>query len=357
MKQILILGGYGNFGKRICELLAKDNIPFIIVGRNKAKAEELAKKYNGSEIAVFDVNKDFAKQLKMLEPSVVINTCGPFQNADYSVAKKCIKAGVHYIDLADARDFVNGIGTLKSTKTLVVSGASTVPGLSSAVLEKYKGEFSQIDSMIFGITPGQKSQRGLATTKSILTYIGRKLRAFAGHKHAYGWQDLYQQKYPELGNRWMANCEVADLDLLPKKYGIKSIRFSAGMDSVALHFSIWLLSWVVRMLPSFTPAKYANIFWKASYLFDWMGSKDGGMHVILKGIGKNGEAHERKWFIVAKENHGPYIPIIPTVILAKKLYRGELKLTGAHPCVGLITLEEYLEELKGFAIQVYEFKT
>ena len=44
MKKVLILGGYGNFGKRIAIALAKANIPIIIAGRGKHKAEALAKK-------------------------------------------------------------------------------------------------------------------------------------------------------------------------------------------------------------------------------------------------------------------------------------------------------------------------
>jgi hypothetical protein len=61
--------------------------------------------------------------------------------------------------------------------------------------------------------------------------VGKKLKRCAGYETRYGWQDLRLQKYPELGSRLMANCDVPDLDLLPDKYGIKKIRFSAGMES------------------------------------------------------------------------------------------------------------------------------
>ena len=35
-------------------------------------------------------------------------------------------------------------------------------------------------SLRYGISPGQKAERGLATTEGILTYVGKPLRAFAG---------------------------------------------------------------------------------------------------------------------------------------------------------------------------------
>ncbi|PIR38117.1 MAG: saccharopine dehydrogenase [Alphaproteobacteria bacterium CG11_big_fil_rev_8_21_14_0_20_39_49] len=364
MNKILVLGGYGNFGWRISRAFAKDGIPFVIAGRSEQKALKLAdslqKQYPSAKIetAIFDVNSELEPQLESIKPKVVINTCGPFQTADYSVAETCVKCGVNYIDLADGRDFVNGIKSLdkqaKEAGVLVISGASTVPGLSSAVLEEYKNEFSEIDSLIFGIAPGAKAPRGLATTKAILTYVGKPLKPFAGSQSkVYGWQDLYRQKYPEIGTRWMANCEIPDLDLLPEKYGIKSIRFSAGMESSLLHLSIWLISWLVRLgLPVNLP-KHAEFLWKLSNIFDPMGTVDGGMHMLIKGKDKDGNKHERNWFIIGKKNEGPNIPTIPAIIIAKKIITVELNESGAMPCVGMVTLAEYMEELKEFNIKTY----
>ncbi len=361
MNSILILGGYGNFGRRIAVACVKAGLPIIIVGRNSDKANKLAEEIRADypdaevEIAIFDVNKSLSEQLEKLSPKVVINTCGPFQLANYSIAEICIKHKVHYIDLSDGREFVAGITSLdikaKDAGVLVVSGASTVPALSSAVMEKYKNEFSEIDSLKYGISPGQKANRGLATTKGIMTYVGKPLKPFAGHKKAFGWQDIYRQEYPELGKRWMANCEIPDLDLLPERYGIRSIRFSAGMELSFMHLGIWLMSWLVRFgLPLNLP-KYSALLLKASNYFDCLGSPDGGMHMIIKGKDKAGKSKEIRWFIIAKDGDGPQIPTIPAIILAKKLVSGELTDTGAKPCVGLVDLEEYMEELKEFAIE------
>ncbi|MBL4907157.1 MAG: saccharopine dehydrogenase NADP-binding domain-containing protein [Sneathiella sp.] len=353
MQSILILGGYGNFGKRIAQKLATDGYPVIIAGRNKAKAQTLVDDLQGSHhtLAAFDVNQDLAANLESLSPAVVINTCGPFQAADYRVAENCIKAGIPYIDLADGRDFVTGITALdalaKEKGTTVISGASTVPGLSSAVLEEYKAEFSHIRSMKFGISPGQKAERGLATTRGIMSYVGKKLQPFPNSgKQAYGWQDIYRQDYPGLGKRWMANCDIPDLDLLPPRYGIDQIRFSAGVELAPLHLGLWGLSWLVRIgLPLNLP-KYSSLLLKASDLFDSFGTADGGMHVILEGTNHNNQPLKRSWFIIAKNGHGPYIPTIPAIILAKKIAAGDVLQSGAYPCVGLVTLQEYSAELK-----------
>jgi hypothetical protein len=357
----LILGGYGNFGKRIAGLLTRKGVAVVIAGRDAAKAEVAAKTLPPqlAEYAAFDAKSDLARQLTSLQPSVVINTCGPFQNSDYGIAETCIAGAVHYIDLADGRDFVTGITTLdaaaKKQNVAVISGASTVPALTCAVIEDLRQRLPEIDSLTFGIGPGQKTERGLATTQAILGYVGKKLKPSAGYETRYGWQDLYLQTYPEIGKRWMANCDVPDLDLLPERFGIKRIRFSAGMELSAIHFGMWLLSWGVRLRFPVDLAKHAAALLKASNWFDRFGSADGGMHVIVEGRDRFGRRVTRKWFIIARDGDGPYIPTVPAVVLARKIIAGTFVGTGAMPCVGMITLREYLDELGHLKVKTYEF--
>jgi hypothetical protein len=360
MNKVLILGGYGNFGKRIAHMLTRQNIHVIIAGRDHAKAQSLLNTLpsSHSEIAVFDVKKNLPEKLQVLKPAVVINTCGPFQTSDYSISKTCITHAIHYIDLADGRDFVTEITALdaeaKSHDVAVISGASTVPGLTSAVIEHYLPQFSEIDSLQFGIAPGQKAERGLATTQAILGYVGKKLKPCAGYPVRYGWQDSYIQNYPQVGRRWMANCDIPDLDLLPIKYGIERIKFSAGMENPLVHLGIWALSWLVRIgLPLNLP-NYSAALLKASNWFDFLGSADGGMHVILQGKDKAGTTITKKWFIIALDGDGPYIPTIPAIVLAKKIISGKFSTRGAMACVGLVSLEEYLQELKHLKVTTYE---
>ena len=66
------------------------------------------------------------------------------------------------------------------------------------------------------------------------------------------------------------------------------------------------------------------------------------MHVIMSGIGEGGKKIERKWFVVVKKAEGPNVPTIPAIILARKICQESFTLQGVHPCVGLVTLSEYL---------------
>lgn len=368
MGKVLILGGYGNFGKRIAAALARHNVPIIIAGRNQGKAEALAKQIRAdnpsAEVAfvALDAERDLQDHLQKMNPAVVVNTCGPFQNKNYDVAETCIRQKTHYVDLADGREFVTGMTRLdrvaKEAGVCVISGASTVPGLSSAVVEHYKNEFLQIDELIFGISPGQKAERGLATTEGILTYIGKPLKPVHGDAFPrYGWQDIYRQKYPELGYRWMANCDIPDLDLLPERYNIPKIKFSAGMENPLLHFGIWGLGWLVRLGVPLNLSRHAQFLLHTSHWFDRFGTDTGGMHVIVKGKGHDKLPLTRQWFIIARNGDGPQIPCVPAILLAKKLAEGTAITPGATPCLGLINLQEYLDELKRYAITVCEWRS
>ena len=172
MKTILILGGYGNFGKRIVESLSVlPDITLYISGRDIAKAELLREKLKNQSLAnletlMIDINSaEFETILNVLSPDIVIHTSGPFQGQDYHVPLACIDAGAHYIDLADDRRFVCDIKSLddkaKGKNLLIVSGASSVPGLSSTVIDFYKDDFSSILSIDIAIAPGNKAERGM----------------------------------------------------------------------------------------------------------------------------------------------------------------------------------------------------
>lgn len=365
IKKVMILGAAGNFGSKIAKKLAYADIPLILVGRNQQNLHilkhDIEQDYPKSslQLVTFDIEVEITKKLHEFKPFIVINTCGPFQKSNYNVALASINLGIHYIDLADCRKFVNDFtlnlnNIAEQKKCLAVTGASTVPCLSSAVLEYFKPEFNSMDSLIFGITPGQRTKKGLATTASVLSYLGKQLNFYPGLKDKiYGWQDLYLQAYPVIGKRWMANCDIPDLDLLPKHYGLKFIKFSAGMESITLHFGMWLFSWLVRFKLINHLENYAEPLLKLSSLLDYFGTDEGGMHMIIRGKDKSGKSKIVKWFIIARKNHGPCIPAIPAIILTKKLIKNEINQVGAVTSIGLVTLEEYLNELREFDVKTY----
>ncbi|MCC3862123.1 saccharopine dehydrogenase family protein [Pseudemcibacter aquimaris] len=360
-KRVLIIGGYGNFGSYIAKTLAKDDLQIIIGGRSKIKCLDFIEGVDDFkhplEYSIFDIT--ISIPFAEITPDIVIHTSGPYQEQGYDVAKLCIEYGCHYIDLADGREFVANIHKLdekaKSSGVSVISGASSVPCLSSAIIEKYKDEFEYLEEIEYGIATAQQTNRGLATTASILNYTGKPFKTLINGKMetVYGWQDLSFHKYPEFGYRALGNCEIPDLELFPKIYpNLKTVRFYAGTEITFLHIGLWLLSWFVRLriFKSLRPA--AKLFVNIANKFDWIGSSNSAFHMILKGKGKENENKSEKVYILAKEGDGPFIPCAPAIILARKIAFGLMEKSGAMPCVGLIDLDEYMSELKDLNIKL-----
>jgi hypothetical protein len=76
------------------------------------------------------------------------------------------------------------------------------------------------------------------------------------------------------------------------------------------------------------------------------------MFVELEGVGRDGRQAKRRWCIIAARNHGPYIPCGAAIALAGKLADGAELRMGAQPCMGLLTVEEYLAPLRALDIRV-----
>ena len=84
----------------------------------------------------------------------------------------------------------------------------------------------------------------------------------------------------------------------------------------------------------------------------FLGSDVGGMFVELDGIDAEDRPMRIAWHLVARRGHGPYVPVAPAVILAKKLARGKIIERGAHACVGLVTLAEIEAEVADLDISM-----
>lgn len=361
MKRVLVLGGYGNFGGYVARALASDpGIVLIVAGRDAARARAFAEALgaaNPAEAAALDIDGDLA--LAPLRPDLVIHTVGPFQRQDYRVAEAAIAAGAHYCDLADARSFVCGVDALdaaaRESGTAVIVGASSVPCLTAAYLDDALPHFRAIESVDYGISAAQQTNRGLGTASAILSYVGRPFTSLrrGAMRRVFGWQGLHSEVYPELGRRWFGDCDIPDLDLFPARYpSLRDIRFCAGHEIAALHFGTWLLSWLVRLHLVPRLDRWSGFLLRASFLFDRWGGGRSSFHMTIRGTAHDGAPKVRREWMIARQGHGPNIPCMPVILIARKLAAGWAPEPGARPCLDVIALDEYLAALQGLDISV-----
>lgn len=363
MSRILIIGGYGAFGAHAARRLARQaGLEIVIAGRSAEKAAryagELAVTANARiEHAAIDATAATPAAIRALEPRVLINASGPFQAQGHELARAAIAAGCHYIDLADDRAFVAGISALdaqaRAAGVCVVSGASSVPGLSSAVVQHIASDFAQLDTIEIGISPGNSFDPGLATTASILSHVGKPHAELCdgSWRIVHGWQGLRLHRFPSLGPRLMASVDVPDLELLPARHpSLRTVRFAAGLEVPLFHLGLWGLSWLARAGIVRDLSNLAGPLLASKRRLRFLGTDQGGMFVRIAGRDRTEKAKTVEWHLIARAGHGPYVPAIPSVILARQLCAGNGPSPGAAPCVALFTLAEFEAEVADLSI-------
>jgi hypothetical protein len=366
---VLVLGGYGAFGTRLTRLLAAaPALTVHVAGRHLEAAERLCRSVGERTVPVAldrDALPAVEAFLRAQKPRVVIDATGPFQGRDQRLPELVASHGAHWIDLADAREYVTGIGRLhehaRAHDVLVTSGASTMPALSVAVVDRLLDDLDALESISIGLSPGLRSPRGLATIRSILSYCGRPIPGVAGGKPVVrrGWGDLRRYRYPSpVGGRWLSNVDLPEAEILTQRYpGVDTLELQAGLELSVLHLGLSFASALVARgwLRSLEPA--AGTARRVAGLLHPLGSHAGAMHVVVRGA-RGGRRVARHWALVAENGDGPFVPASIASVLTKRLCEvtgyEPLPARGAAPCVGLIQVEDVLRELAGRAVRVVQ---
>ena len=182
--KILILGGYGTFGGRLAHLLAEDKrLTLFIAGRSIQKAKKFCENLPSGAQKVpvfFDRNADVQTHIREINPNLVVDAMGPFQvygEDPYRVVKACLASGVDYMDLADGSDFVTGIHQFdqeaKAENIYVLTGVSSFPVLSAAVVRKLSHDMTCVKTIKSGIAPSPYAGVGLNVIRAITSYAGK----------------------------------------------------------------------------------------------------------------------------------------------------------------------------------------
>ena len=363
---VLILGGYGAFGSRIARNLAQHpELSLIIGGRVQAAAKAFAGTIESgrSRALALDVsNPDGIAAVIAALPTVVVDAAGPFQTRDYELPRRCALNGIHYVDIADARARVSGIVELDAVarehNVAVISGASTVPAITTAIVDDLVPDSNRVQEIDVGISPGHRAPRGLATVRSIFSYCGKRIPAVCDGTE-FGWGSLTRHRYPlPVGPRWLSHVDTPERALWRARYpSLRKAAIRAGFEIGLLHLVLSAASRAVRMgvLPSLEPC--APLAIRVANAFDSFGSDTGAMHVRVVAHNDAGETVVRTGILVAEKGDGPQVPATPAALIVKKLLKlpgyTPLMDRGARPCIGLLSRAEIFEELRPIAIRYF----
>jgi hypothetical protein len=357
--KILILGGYGTFGGRLAHLLAEnERLTLLIAGRSIQKAKKFCEGLPSGAQKVpvfFDRNADVETCIREIRPDIVVDAMGPFQvygEDPYRVVKACIASGVNYMDLADGSDFVKGIHQFdqeaKAKDIYVLTGVSSFPVLSAAVVRKLSHDMTCVKTIKGGIAPSPYAGVGLNVIRAITSYAGKPLSLIRNGKPATGYALTETMRYTicppgylPLNNTLFSLVDVPDLKVLPELWReLDSIWIGAGPVPEVLHRMLIGLAWLVRsqVLPSLLP--FASLFHFVINILRW-GEHRGGMFVSVEGTNPGGERIERSWHLLAERGDGPFIPSMAVQALILQSLDEKKPNAGARPATQELEVSDY----------------
>lgn len=356
--KILIVGGYGTFGGRTVELLESElRLILVVAGRSLEKAQAYCSSRKATKAqlipAKFDRTADIAKQLSDIKPDIVIDASGPFQDYGkdaYSLIDACIAQHINYLDLADGSQFVAGVSTLDNAahnaNVFVLSGVSSFPVLTAAVVRRLSTGMGKVISIRGGIAPSPYAGVGSNVIRAIAGYSGQEMTLTQAGKAVKMWPLTSSSRYTiappgylPLKNIRFSLVDVPDLRVLADIWPEATVWMGAGPVPEILHRMLNLFAWMVRLgiLKSLLPI--ANLMEFVIRNVRW-GEHRGGMFVEVKGIEKE-TAVTRSWHLLAEGRDGPLIPSMAVEAVIRKLLAGEKIKPGARAALDDVTLEDY----------------
>jgi hypothetical protein len=357
--KVLILGGYGTFGGRLARLLDDEpRVTLVIAGRSLAKAERCCAALEGSarkEPAAIDRNADVGARLKAAAPDVVVDATGPFQvygEHPYRVVEAALAAGAHYLDLADGSAFVRNIvqfdAAARAAGRSVLSGVSSFPVLTAAVVRHLATDLATVESIASGIAPSPYAGVGENVIRAIASYAGQPIDLRRDGRWTTAYPLTQTVRYTiappgvvPLQPTEFSLVDVPDLVLLVDLWpGVKTVWVGAGPVPAVLHRLLrWLAHGVrLRLIPSLAPL--AALMHRASNTLRW-GEHRGGMFVEIEGKTPDGRAVRRSWHMVAEGDAGPFIPSMAVEAIVRNMLIGRTPLPGARAATLELEIADY----------------
>lgn len=356
---ILVLGAYGIFGTRLCELLAGyRQLHLFVAGRNLSKAQALCDTLSGvcsREPVRVDRERLVPDELRRMQIDIVIDASGPFQAYDgdiYHVVKTCLDAAVNYLDFADGADFVHGISAFDEEARLrgifVLSGVSSFPVLTAAVVRSLTHDMPSVECITACIAPSPFAIVGKNVIRAIAGYAGQPVRLVREGQAAIGHALTETRSFTiappgrlPLAHIRFSLVDVPDLRVLPRLWpGLQGIWMGAGPTPEILHRMLNGLASLVKrgIVPTLSP--FSMLFFHAINLLRW-GEHRGGMLVEVAGLSAARQPIRRTWHMLAEGDDGPYIPCIALQAIVQRTLASQPPRSGARPATDDLELADY----------------
>lgn len=356
--RILVIGGGGFYGRYLVnDLYKQTNANITIVGRKPLLIEPAkADRIEFVRCNISNLN-DLEELVKGFD--VVVHCAGPFQDLPLNPLLVAIQAKVNYVDISEDRGFHREVEKLndeiRSSGITVLSGLSVAPAMEVIFAELMQSCFERLVSVRSFAAPDTRKHRGRAMFFTMLMGVGRSFwQPKDGNlRKVEGWTEPEWVEFPPpLGRRLtFLVLEMADLDLLPELFDVKTVEFKAGTEWAFLNRLLNMAAEFRKQTgypnwESFTPVVRV-----LSWLMGRFGRDEGGVIFEITGV-LNNSLVTHQVAVVARRDGG-LIPAVLASIGVKKLVSGDIPTKGIVPLNKWISSDKLVKDLVDRDLEIW----
>jgi short subunit dehydrogenase-like uncharacterized protein len=198
MPTIWILGATGKGGRAIASELIVNDADVVLIGRDHDRLATVAASLGGHNRTILSPGPaELIALIAAEKPTVVVNTIGPFGETSAPLARACLAAGSHYVDLANELPPVQALLNMDADAkregvTLVTGAGFGVLATEALVIELVSGRPAAARATVAALPA--VDGLGSAVLSSVIdavAYGGRRyrdghlLRTRLGAEHAW----------------------------------------------------------------------------------------------------------------------------------------------------------------------------
>jgi short subunit dehydrogenase-like uncharacterized protein len=342
---ITIFGGYGTFGAHVSRTLAAAGFPLRIAGRDGERARTFAAGLGSRHEGIVADASDPASCARALAGvRVAVSCAGPFSTLGTALPESCLKAGAHYVDIADDRAWHARLRSLddrfRERDLTAAVGCSSLPGISGALAILAAKLLPDVERARVTLFIGNRNPKGEAAVRSAAAQLGKIFPAPQGLLRGLAGREIVDLP-PPFGERAVHDLESPELDLFPVLFGAREVRVKVGFES---HLANTSAAALTRLGPRVGSALLRAVTPVARVLSHF-GHSGGFVKVELwSASGATASA------ALGGATDGQRMAALPAAFVAMSLYEGRVtargvvtpwEALGAEPLIGRLVAQGY----------------
>lgn len=357
--KVVVYGGSGFFGRLLVRDLLQRTDATIAIASRSGRWIDFGRYANRVKFYFSDMN-DLTSVRSLLEGARIAVCCvGPYQGMPLTLLQACIEQRVHYVDVADDRDFFQRASALRlqieAAGIMAFVGCSVVPGMSSLLTRYCLRKLDRADRVGIFISPGTRHTRGPGSFACLLSTIGEEYAIpwKGGERKVRGWTERRRVEFPPpLGARWVYSVvDIADHFTQPLYFGTKTVEFKIGSEMDPLNRLLAVFRRARGWFGIRNATRFIPFFRRAISLMGLFGSSQGGLMVE---VSAGEETAEKSMSLaVVKGEGGQIIPALLPAAVIRMILRGGVHFSGVATLSDVMPLHRFQEELEERGVRLF----